>query len=112
MEDIQNEIQFYGMKPNRALRKQVEHKLKKWLRRKTQWSSIDEAFYRVCIEREGRNCLCCHLELQVGKQKWEAHDIGKSVQDALGHALQHVVRSISFFSVDPSHSLITVKNNV
>lgn len=96
MEDTRNQIRFYGMKPNKSLKRQVERQIGKWiLRKKSDLSSCAEAAYRVCIERENGNCLCCHLEVQVGSQSWEAHDVGRNIQEALLHALQHLSSPLS-----------------
>jgi hypothetical protein len=96
MEDTRNEISFYGMKPNKALIRQIERQIQKWVvRQKQSLHSSGNASYRVCFEREGGNCLCCHLEVQLGSQRWEGHDVGRSVQDAFAHTLQHVARPIS-----------------
>lgn len=96
MEDTRKEIRFYGMRPNKALRRQIDRQLQKWLsRHSSSQKSTGQATYRVCIEREGGGCLCCHLQLQVGSELWESHDVGKSVQDALSRALQHVARPLA-----------------
>jgi hypothetical protein len=96
MEDTRNEIRFYGMKPNKSLRRQVERQIGKWiLRKKSDLSTCAESAYRVCIERENGGCLCCHLEVQVGSQSWEAHDVGRNIQEALFHSLQHLSSQLS-----------------
>lgn len=96
MEDARKEIRFYGLKPNKALRRQIDRQLQKWLsRHSSSPKATDQATYRVCIEREGGSCLCCHLQLQVGSELWESHDVGKNVQDALSRALQHVAKPLA-----------------
>ena len=93
MEDTRKEIRFYGMKPSRAIQRQINRQIQKWLsRHEPSVSSPEKCGYRVCIEREGGNCLCCHLQVQVGSQRWESHDIGKNAQEALAHALQHITK--------------------
>jgi hypothetical protein len=96
MEDARKEIRFYGLKANKALRRQIDRQLQKWLsRHSSSPKSTDPVAYRVCIEREGGSCHCCHLQLQVGSELWESHDVGKSVQDALSRALQHVAKPLA-----------------
>lgn len=94
MVNVKKEIRFYGMKSNKALKRQVDRQLRKWLfRHQISSNACNDATYRVCIEREGGSCHCCHLQVQVGAESWESHDVGKSVQDALSRALQHVAKS-------------------
>lgn len=94
MEDSRKEIRFYGMKPNKSLKRQIERQLTKWVMKRSPASPpVDETAYRVCIERESGNCLCCHVEVQIGSQSWEANDVGKDIQEALYHVLQHLAHS-------------------
>lgn len=123
MERSSNEIRFYGLKPNKSQIRRIDHQIRKWLQNKAPLSqsssplpiSVEEATYRVAIEREGGNCLCCHLLVQIGSQRWESHDYGKSAQDALSHALEHVTKPLSealYVGTSDETSLINEHNEI
>ena len=99
MEERGKEILFYGMKPSKAVVRVIERQLEKWTARKIPSRSLrDEAAYRVSFEPESGGCLCCSVQVQVGSENWVGQDVGKSAQDALFNALQHLSKSLINYS--------------
>jgi hypothetical protein len=99
-----NTITFCGIKTTRALEREVEKRLEKWIRREQGWLHCGKPWtYSVEIERDGSpHFYHCSLRI-IANEEWSSHGCGKTLHDAITDALRHV-RPVMVMSMSHQHA--------
>lgn len=101
MEDKEH-IRFVGMKPTRSLLRFVERQVKKWISREQGLLFLPKsADYKVRVEREENYPYYqCDVEVCIGSRRWHSFECGRTLHDALTHALRRM-KSVATFTQRP-----------
>lgn len=98
MNDSKNRITVRGLNPHRSLLRSIECQTEKWIAR---WQAqnakqVPAADYQIRVERaevepHARPAIFyCSLWVRIGTREWRALESGKTIQQAVDHALKRL----------------------
>ncbi|HAR41790.1 MAG TPA: hypothetical protein DCS07_04050 [Bdellovibrionales bacterium] len=85
-----NEVRFYGFKGSRALARQLERRIEKWIAREQGWRYRGSEWQYLLEIEELDSSYQCSILIQTGSQELQSQDTGKTIQDAMTLALKHL----------------------
>ena len=100
MEQDNNLIQFYGIKPTKALLGFVKKKVEKWIAREQSLLFLPKVSnYSVNIERDVDSrdpFYSCHIRVTIGTRVFESRHSAEAAQEAVLQALRSMRSNLAF----------------
>jgi len=89
--NTKNTITFYGIRATRAMEREIERRLDKWICNEQGWLRGGNPWtYSIEIERDGSpHFYHCYLRI-IGEEEWSSHGTGKTLHDAITDALKSI----------------------